>query len=283
MTFSHTLAALIAAAPTPAIIVQRPDPATGAAAQLVLLFHGVGSTPEAMLPVAQRMAAAYPQAFIVSVQSPHRSDLGQGFQWFSVQGIDEDNRKARIADAMPSFVATVRYWQQQSGVDADGTSLIGFSQGAIMALESTQLLAPTDSAGAPMLAAAALENANEEAENQDAEDGAELLDPRDALTLAGRVIAIAGRFASLPRLAPPLTTLHFFHGKADPVIHYGYCVEAAQYLVRIGADLTADIIPFLEHRIDDNVLNLLIKRLQSTIPKRVWDAAQRASAEGTAH
>ena len=39
---------------------------------------------------------------------------------------------------MPRFAQTVREWQQASGVDTARTTLIGFSQGAIMALESTQ-------------------------------------------------------------------------------------------------------------------------------------------------
>lgn len=54
----------------------------------------------------------------------------------SVQGITEDNRRARVDAIMPTFIETVRYWQKQSGVGANATALIGFSQGAIMVLES---------------------------------------------------------------------------------------------------------------------------------------------------
>lgn len=50
----------------------------------------------------------------------------------------EENRQARIDAAMPAFIDTVRYWQQQSGVGADATALIGFSQGSIMSLESVK-------------------------------------------------------------------------------------------------------------------------------------------------
>lgn len=73
---------------------------------------------------------------MVSVGGAEPSGNPAGRQWFSVQGITEDNRRARVNAIMPTFIETVRYWQKQSGVGANATALIGFSQGAIMALES---------------------------------------------------------------------------------------------------------------------------------------------------
>jgi phospholipase/carboxylesterase len=52
--------------------------------------------------------------------------------------VTEENRQARIDAIMPVFIETVRYWQQQSGVNALATALIGFSQGSIMALEGVK-------------------------------------------------------------------------------------------------------------------------------------------------
>lgn len=140
------------------IVVQSPAAPT----QLVLLFHGVGATAAGLLPLAQRLAAEFPQAAVVSVASPFDSDLGAGRQWFSVRGVTEENRAARVEAAMPLFEATVRRWQQEYGLDAAATTLAGFSQGAIMALESA----------------------------------------RAGRALAGRFVSIAGRFAQLPDTAP---------------------------------------------------------------------------------
>jgi len=84
------------------ILIQRPD-ATPAAPQLLLLFHGVGSSAENMRPLGEALAALRPQAFVVSVRSPDASDLGQGWQWFPVQGMTEANRPERVAAAMPRF------------------------------------------------------------------------------------------------------------------------------------------------------------------------------------
>ena len=218
-----------------AIVVARPD---GQAEQLVLLFHGVGTTAKDMVPLGAVLAEEFPAAFIVSISAPHPSPAG-GCQWFSTVGITEENRVERIAEAMPAFVETVRYWQREAKVGTDAIALVGFSQGGIMALEST----------------------------------------REGTPLAGRVVSIGGRFARLPERPNDTTTLHLFHGKLDPVIPYGFTVEAAQHLVAIGADVTADVIPFVGHQVNDDIAALMIERLRGHLPKRTWAAAMRAAAE----
>jgi len=216
------------------LIVQLPD---SAPAQLILLFHGVGSTPENMTPLGERLAQAFPQAAVISVPGPDACDMGAGLQWFSVRGITEVDRAQRIADTMPRFVDCIRSLQKATGTTPTQTALIGFSQGAIMALESTQLAEP----------------------------------------LAGRVVALAGRFAQPPEKAPASTTLHFIHGKSDPVIPYGHTVTAAERLIRLGGDVTADVIPFLGHELSREAEDLLIERLQTHIPKHLWEQAMQSA------
>jgi phospholipase/carboxylesterase len=201
------------------MIIQQP---TGTAEQLILLFHGVGANAQNMAPLGQRLANEFPNAFVVSVDSPQASDLGPGRQWFSVRGVTEENRTARVEAAMPGFQATVRHWQGVAKVGVEGTTLVGFSQGAIMALESTQ----------------------------------------QSQILAGRVIAIAGRFAQPPRSAPPETTLHLIHGEQDPVIPPASSIDAARRLEGLGAEVTTDLIPMLGHAIDSRVLERIIERMR---------------------
>lgn len=72
---------------------------------------------------------------MVSVGGAEPSGNPAGVSGFRCRGL----RKiiaARVDAIMPTFIETVRYWQKQSGVGANATALIGFSQGAIMALES---------------------------------------------------------------------------------------------------------------------------------------------------
>jgi phospholipase/carboxylesterase len=220
-----------------ALIVQQP--ASGEAQQLVLLFHGLGADEQDLSQLGLRLADEYPHALVASLRAPDPSDFGSGYQWFSASGIDESNRVERVANALPAFAATVRAWQRESGLGPQATLLVGFSQGAIMALEAVS------AAGSS--------------------------------TIAGRVVALSGRYATLPDSPPAETTLFFVHGKADDVIHYGYTVEAARHLVGLGADIVADVIPFLGHAIDDEVMDLVVERLRTHVPRRHWEAAMRGA------
>lgn len=217
-----------------ALIIQQPS---GAARQLVLLFHGLGASEEDLRPVGERLAAEYPEALVVSLRAPHPTNFGCGYQWFSVAGIDDAKRVERVAAEMPLFVAVIRQWQRDTNLGPEATVLVGFSQGAVMVLEAA---------------------------TQAGDD-----------VLAGRVVALAGRYARLPETNPGGTTLFLVHGKADEVIHYGFTVEAAKHLAALGADVVADVIPFLGHGIDAEVLELVAKRLRTHVPKRHWEAAMR--------
>jgi phospholipase/carboxylesterase len=217
-----------------ALILQQPR---GTARQLVLLFHGFGANEGDLRPAGERLAAEYPQALVASLRAPHPTNFGSGYQWFSVEGIDDARRVERVAAEMPLFVAAIRQWQRATDLGPEATVLVGFSQGAIMVLEAA---------------------------TQAGDD-----------VLAGRVVALAGRYAQLPAAIPGGTTLFLVHGKADDVIHYGYTVEAARHLVALGADVVADVIPFLGHGIDAEVLDLVARRLRTHVPKRHWEAAMR--------
>lgn len=191
-------------------------------ARLLLLFHGVGSSARDLLPLAQALAQADPQALVVSVDAPHASGLGQGREWFSVMGVTEQNRPARIAAVLPQFLATVAHWQREAGVGPEATTLIGFSQGAIMSLESTQTEGPSP---------------------------------------AARIVSLAGRLAEPARRAPESVRFHLIHGEADPVMPVVLARTAAQQLQALGASVTLDTLPGLGHGIDQRAFERLLARL----------------------
>ena len=204
------------------LLIQRPEAA--ATRQLLLLFHGVGSSAEDLRPLGEALAAQRPQACVVSVRSPDSSDLGQGWQWFSVRGVTEADRPARVAAAMPRFVETVPAWQRESGVGPGGTTLIGFSQGAIMALESTQQPAP----------------------------------------VAGRVIARAGRFARPPRVAPLQVALHLLHGDQDRVMPPALADDAVRQWRALGGSASLATFTGLGHGIDARVVRRVAEHFGAT-------------------
>jgi phospholipase/carboxylesterase len=201
-----------------AIVIQSPVPARA----LFLLFHGVGATPEGLVPLGERLAREFPEAAVVSIPGPDRSDLGGGFQWFSVRGVTEENRPQRVADTLERFRQTVQAWQQRTGVAASETTLIGFSQGAIMALAAAQSAQPP----------------------------------------AGRVVSLSGRYPELPTKAPAGVRLHFIHGDADPVIPVAWAQQAVSTLQDLGSPVTLDVLPRLAHGIDRRAEELLVQRLR---------------------
>ncbi|MBW8901578.1 MAG: hypothetical protein JF619_26455 [Massilia sp.] len=102
---------------------------------LIVLLHGVGGTPADMAPLAALVAAHDPHMHVAAPPAAMPCDRGgAGHQWFSVDGITEENRPGRIDAALPAFAATVEALQRAHGVGAEATVLAGFSQGAIMAL-----------------------------------------------------------------------------------------------------------------------------------------------------
>ncbi len=209
-------------------------PNDGVPPQLMVLLHGVGGDAASMLPLAQALRAEFPQAALLIPEGFDAFDGGSaGRQWFSVNSITEENRPARVAAARERFVKWLHATQARLRAEPAVTALVGFSQGAILALETAQ-----------------------------AEDG-----------LAGRVLAFSGRYAVLPDHAPRLTTLHLLHGGADTVMPARHAREALDRLALLGGDATLDIAEGVGHELHPALIAEAIHRLRTHIPHRTWQAA----------
>jgi phospholipase/carboxylesterase len=214
-------------------------PEQGRPEQLMLLFHGVGANAADLAPLAQWLRQAFPQAAVMAFDGlePFDGDpSGQARQWFSLQGITEANRAERTRAAVGAVTDIIRAAQDAVGLGPQATALVGFSQGAIVSLEVVQH-----------------------------HDG-----------LAGRVLAFAGRYAALPAQAPQATTLHLFHGSADPVIAADHAREAIQHLGALRGDVTIDIADGVGHELPPVLVHCAIQRLRTHIPHRTWAAAMGA-------
>lgn len=208
---------------------------SGAAArQLFVLLHGVGATPASLDGLAAAFADAFADAAVVSLAAPDAVAPGAaGRRWFDVAGITDAERPARVGAALPGVLARVRAMQARFGVLTTDTALVGFSQGAIVALE---------------LAAR--------------HDG-----------LVGRVLAFAGRYATLPASAPALTTLHLFHGAADAVVAVDHARRAFDHLAALDADVTVDVADGVGHTLHPALIERALSRLATCVPLRTWRRA----------
>ena len=212
--------------------------AAAPAAQLILLCHAAGADAASLLPLGERLRETFAQATIVSLQAPLPSGSPNGFEWFAGADLTEKDRPQRVAQALPALQNAVRYWQQRSGVAPAATALIGLSQGAEMVLETSK--------HPPML--------------------------------ASRIVAMGGRFTTLPEAPPAVTTTHFLHGRHDAVVHYSHSVHAAHHLRDMGCDITAEVVPFVGHELHPDLIELAITKLSTHIAPHLWTAAQEAAA-----
>ncbi len=218
-------------------------PAEGPPQLLFIVCHGEGLSARHMAPLAERLAAEYPQAAVVSINAPHPCDgIGEGaagHQWFSTVGLTDDNRAERMNAALPDFIAVVRGLSARFGLAWERTALAGFSQGAIMALEAVQA----------------------------------------SPELAGRVLAFSGRHATPPQHAPLDTSVHLLHGLNDRVVPPELAVDSAERLVALGGDVTADVLPGIAHELHPKLIDKTIEQLRTFLPKKLWrEAMKEASA-----
>lgn len=208
-------------------------PATGAPSQLFILLHGYGAAPGDLLPLAQALRQEYPQAAVLLPPGLEPGPFAGGFQWFPLQGISDANRPARVAAALPALVDYMRAQQARFGIVNPDTALVGFSQGAIMALELAV-----------------------------AHDG-----------LVGRVLAFSGRFATLPARPPELTSLHLFHGEDDDVVPVAHSRAAFERLADLQGDVTVDLASGVGHELHPVLVARALVRLTTLIPLRTWKRA----------
>ncbi|HJV69685.1 MAG TPA: esterase, partial [Ideonella sp.] len=107
--------------------------------------------------------------------------------------------------------------------------------------------------------------------------------------LAGRVLAFAGRYGTLPERALRHTTLHFFHGSDDEVIPAQHARAAMQRIAELQGDATIDIAQGVGHELPAALVDCAIDRLRTHIPHRTWaaalgavpDLAEKLAARGT--
>lgn len=100
--------------------------------------------------------------------------------------------------------------------------------------------------------------------------------------LVGRVMAFAGSHLARPEHAPQDVCVHLLHGLADQRYPYRYVVDAAQALVDLGADVTADLLPHLDHGLHPALIAKAMEQLRNFIPARLWREALIAAQESEA-
>lgn len=168
---------------------------------LLLLLHGYGSHEQDLMGLAPQLD---PRFLVASARAPQALDMG-GFAWFPVEftpfGLSLRHEEAEAA--RDQVVTLVRALQQQHGIAPGRTYLLGFSQGASMALS------------------AALQHPE----------------------LVAGVVSLSGLFATqmVPDQGPETLRglpVLMTHGRQDPLILIGQARKSRELLAALPVDLT---------------------------------------------
>jgi phospholipase/carboxylesterase len=163
---------------------------------LILLFHGYGSNAEDLFALERFLP---PEAIVLSFQAPLLFGSEQ-YAWFPLDwsGARPTSRIEDVQKGRVEVRARITFARTRYNISAERTVLLGFSQGAILAL------------------AAALETPD----------------------LARHVVALSGRLSHALHPTEPVSLRVFVgHGKDDPVIPVVDARELREALLRVGASV----------------------------------------------
>jgi phospholipase/carboxylesterase len=195
----------------------RWGPASGIAPkQLVVLVHGLGADGHDLIDLGPRWGRALPDALFVAPDGPEPNAASAfGRQWFELWDRTPAQLAASVAVAAADLLGFVDAELVRLGLPPEQVALMGFSQGAMVALH------------------AGLRR---------------LVPPRAILAYAGALLA-----PDLPPLAAPPPVL-LVHGEADPLVPVSASENAAKTLRAAGVEVELVTVPGLGHGIDDTGL-----------------------------
>ncbi len=206
----------------------------GDAHELVILLHGLGADGNDLIGLAPQFTQVLPEAAFVSPHAPFPCDMAPfGRQWFSLQFREPAAILDGVRAAAEHLNAFIDKELAEHGLSEDRLALIGFSQGAMMALH----VAPRR--------------------------------PRPVAAVIGFSGMLAGGdlLAREIKCRPPVLLVH---GESDEVVGFEAMAAARQNLKANGVTVSALARPGLGHGIDragmDAAMAMLSERLGNRAP-----------------
>lgn len=187
---------------------------------IVFLLHGYGADGNDLIDLAPHWARAAPEALFISPHAPHPCEGGPyGRQWFSLADRRPAPLLAGIQSVRPLLDELIDAECAAAGLPQSAVALMGFSQGAMMALYT----------GLRRKVA-----------------------PAAILAYSGRLLGEEALPSEITSRPPVLLV----HGEADEVVPVAASRAAEAALKDLGVPVESLYTPRLAHGIDDAGLSL---------------------------
>jgi len=117
-------------------VLRRPPRDPASPRSLVVLLHGLGADGADLFPLAEDWAGAAPGAVFLAPDAPDAyAESSLGRQWFALQDRRPAVMAAAAAAAAPALDAWLDAALAREGAPPGRLAIMGFSQGAMMALQ----------------------------------------------------------------------------------------------------------------------------------------------------
>lgn len=181
--------------------------------RLVFIFHGYGASADTIIDLGEYWSKSMPHTRFIAPNAPHFVPTTYGFQWFPIGDLESEVLQAGCVTAAPMVCDFVQSMQAKHNVSWQETALVGFSQGAMLALYT------------------GLSRKN----------------------LCRRILAYSGGLYMEEKdmhANPTHTDILLVHGDRDEVVPVTASIQAKQFLEKAGFSSALEIVPGLEHCID---------------------------------
>lgn len=193
--------------------------------RLLVFLHGAGSSAERFAPVAIAWMLKFPRATGAILHALQPSLSGQGGDWFDGRGVAQA-LEPRVVQAGQRIAPRIEALQRATGVSGADTVLVGFSQGATLALELA----------------------------------------RSRPDLLGIAVSYSGRMIPPPRQHEIVSpSVHLVHGSSDSLVPVIHSERISRRLQANGARVTLDVLEGQGHSIGQDMIILGTTRVMQTV------------------
>lgn len=188
------------------------------AKNLVILLHGWGANGNNFIEIGKAMSKFLPNSFFVAPNAPFEREVG-GYQWFSLEDRSEVAILTGIKKAADILNDFIDIKLKSFGFSEKQLSLVGFSQGAMMALHTS------------------LRRSNP----------------------CSSVVAYSGRLVApskLPRELKSKPNICIIHSRDDAVVPFTAFEAAVEALTNNNIEIESHSLDGIGHTIDDKGVKL---------------------------